>query len=442
MRALARLLGAIASMALLVIALTAPAQAQAPGGEAPPPAPAPAPAAPPPAPSTSTSPPPGMSPGQATAWDAGRLARQGQLAAAEAKASLAITMPDGKAAGQTQLALIRLRQGRAAEAESAAKLAADAEPTYAPGQLVLVRILALRGKAVQRISALERLTAQNPDKLGLRIALAEAQLSDRRTSDAMATARSVLKKAETSVTSMKILARAYLAAGNDATAESILERAVELRNDAEAYNLLGRISLERKALVKARGRLEKAVQADPNYVEALNNLGVAYCGVRSFAAGLDVLNKALMRAPAFAAAWLNIGIAHRGLGAFDKAEKSWLKAIELDPGLADAQFNLGVLYLENPLPGREREAQLKLSVDAFNAYKKASSAADRDPKVDKFIGEAQLLAAQEKQRKEDELKQPDPEDEEDEFGDDEDEFGDDEDEFGDDEDEFDDEFSD
>ena len=49
------------------------------------------------------------------------------------------------------------------------------------------------------------------DEHFMRLALAEAQLVSRRPTEAMNTARGVLKRAETSVTAMKLLARAYLA---------------------------------------------------------------------------------------------------------------------------------------------------------------------------------------------------------------------------------------
>ena len=268
------------------------------------------------------------------------------------------------------------------------------------------------------LGKLTNLSKQHPDDLGYQLALAEAQLGARRNQEAMKSARGVLKRAETSVAAMKLLARAYMATGNEATAGSILDRVLELGPDAEAFNLMAQVALSQGQTVKARTWLDKAVGEDPNYIEALNNLGYVYLEVRNFEAARATLDKVTRLAPGFATAWLNLGSAHRGEGRFDQAELAWKRTLQVDPDYSDAWYNLGVLYLENPLPGRDKEALLVESVTALNKYKQGAHKmpGGQDARVDKYLGEAKILIEQEKQRKLEELKQP--EDEDDGMGDD------------------------
>lgn len=390
-------------------AQTAPAPAEpvadAPASEEPP---GDVPPPPPPAPLVNALP-PNLGPGERQAWEAGRLVDEGQLSGAEAKAASAIASADGKAAGRTVIARIRVRQGRLLDALSELAQAASADPPYSPARLLEVRILEALGRGREAPGVIEPLLQKHPDSLGLRIALAEAWLAAGRPTDAMDEARAALKRSETSVTAMKLLARAYLATGNDAAGEAILGRAMEIEKDAESYMLRGRVALLRDEIVEARAWFEKAAETDGQNVEVLANLGWAYLKVRNFSAARDVLSKAVQLAPAYAAAWLDLGSAYRGDKDFGEAERSWKKTLELDPKMADAWFDLGVLYLENPLEGRDRESQLKGAIEAFNKYKLGRPPTSADmAEVDKYIGEAKVLIEQEVQRKQDALKQPEP----------------------------------
>jgi len=281
--------------------------------------------------------------------------------------------------------------------------------------------MAAQGESVDaQISVVERLTQRSPDDLGLAIALGETQLAAKRNAAAMRTARAILKRAETSVTAMKILARAYYATGNDATAESILERAIGIEEDAEACHLMSQVFMKRKNVVQARVWLDRAIAADPYYIEALNNLGVAFIQMRDFPAALAVLPRVTRLAPGFGAAWLNLGIAERGAKRFMDAETSWRQVLKVAPRMSEAWFNLGVLYLENEMPGVAKEVRLNQAVDAFNRYRHGvRMTGEVDKSVDTHIAEATRLIAQEKKRKEKALKKPKAKSDDDEWGDDE-----------------------
>ena len=381
------------------------------GGETPAEAvPAPAPPPPPPEPEfpPMPTPPPGLNAGAKLAFTAGALIDRGEFSAAEAKASLASVTPGGEVEGQIQLARLRLRQGRMREAVQAARAAVGAGEQNASARLILLRLMATQGDSVDaEVTSIERLTQRFPDDLGLAIALGESQLIAKQNAAAMKTARAVLKRAETSVTAMKILARAYYATGNDSTAQSILERAVGIEEDAEACHLMSQVFLKRKNVVQARIWLDRAIAANPFYIEALNNLGVAFIQMRDFNAALGVLPTVTKIAPGFGPAWLNLGIAQRGVKRFVDAEKSWKEVLKVDPRMSDAWFNLGVLYLENEMPGLAKEARMNQAIDAFNRYRHgARMRGEVDKSIDTYIAEAKRLIDQEKKAKEKALKKP------------------------------------
>jgi tetratricopeptide (TPR) repeat protein len=70
------------------------------------------------------------------------------------------------------------------------------------------------------------------------------------------------------------IATAYMAKGRLAEAERVLRFILTTEEYAAAYNGLGLVSIQKQDLAAARGYFEKAVQLDPDLVEAQLNLGL------------------------------------------------------------------------------------------------------------------------------------------------------------------------
>lgn len=383
-----------------------------------PPAPAddaPAPSPEPPArPSTTptparpaAAPPPGLGRVERLAWEAGALLDRGDIAAAEAKVNLALAGDARSPDAHFQLGRIHLLRGDLAKAIEEANVALASDARHVGALHLLLRAQALAGTVQQSVSRLGELANAHRDDLGVQLAYGEVQLLIERYDGAMAAVRRVLSKAETSIAAMKLLARAYLGLKRPSTAEYVLLRVLELERDPEALTLLAGIRFDEGKVVEARVLLEEAVAGQPGLLEALNSLGVVYLEVRNHEAAKEVLERAVQAAPAFAPAWLNLGSAQRGAGAFEEAESSWRRVLSLDSKAAEAWFNLGVLYLENPLPGRDRVKQLTEAIGAFNGYK-AGAGAGADADANKYLDEARLLLKQEEDRRREQLKTPPP----------------------------------
>ncbi|HZB43893.1 MAG TPA: tetratricopeptide repeat protein, partial [Pyrinomonadaceae bacterium] len=108
-----------------------------------------------------------------------------------------------------------------------------------------------------------------------------------------------------------------------------LEFAVNAYNAAEAKDLPAAVELYRKA-----------IEIDPNYAIAHNNLGNALNELKRHEEAEAAYRRAIELDPNYAIAYYNLGTALRDLKRHEEAEAAYRKAIELDPNYAAAHSNL------------------------------------------------------------------------------------------------------
>jgi Flp pilus assembly protein TadD len=96
----------------------------------------------------------------------------------------------------------------------------------------------------------------------------------------------------------------------------------------------------------------KALELDPQYVFAWNNLGIALSGQNRYAEAEAAYRKALELDPQFASAWYNLGVVLSRQNRYAEAEAACRKALEFDPQYVFAWYNLG-----NALYGQNRYAE-------------------------------------------------------------------------------------
>ncbi len=101
-------------------------------------------------------------------------------------------------------------------------------------------------------------------------------------------------------------------------------------------------------MCRLAGRVDEAVAAgrralklEPNYPEALSNLGVALYEQTDFEAAAGRYRRAIELRPDFALAHSNLGNALYAMKRFDEAAAAYRRAIGLAPNFADAWSNLG-----------------------------------------------------------------------------------------------------
>jgi tetratricopeptide (TPR) repeat protein len=115
---------------------------------------------------------------------------------------------------------------------------------------------------------------------------------------------------------------------------------------ARPYTNLGKALLHKKRFDEALDNLLKAIQIDPNYIEARLNLGFVYETNGDTDKAIEQYRKAIQINPSFAKAYNNLGVSLLKQDKTDEAIQNIQKALQLDPGLAAAYMNMGTALAE------------------------------------------------------------------------------------------------
>lgn len=99
--------------------------------------------------------------------------------------------------------------------------------------------------------------------------------------------------------------------------------------------------------------LEALAKTDPNNVQLLFNLGIAYSELGQFDEAIIRLKRAVQLDPKHAHAWTGIGVAYQRMGKRDQALEPMQKAVEADSSDGYARRNLGAMLMS---AGRKEEA--------------------------------------------------------------------------------------
>lgn len=143
------------------------------------------------------------------------------------------------------------------------------------------------------------------------------------------------------------LGAAFIQQGNPEQAEKHLTRALEINPDyPEALNDLGTILTDKGMYEEAITRFSRALTLNPNYAEAHNNLALVLTRVNRFPEAIQHYKSAISLNPMFPKALNNLGAALAEQGRLDDAKPYLLQALTIQPGYGDAYNNLGLLYYQ------------------------------------------------------------------------------------------------
>ncbi|MFN7998067.1 MAG: tetratricopeptide repeat protein [Bryobacteraceae bacterium] len=253
------------------------------------------------------------------------------------------------------------------------------EPSLKPGLLHTLGLEPSRQSSLEAAmarhdyAAAEELLAaeagRNPKSQSLLLALANVLFLDGKQLNSAV----VLKKAERlgplDEKSQFLLALSYASLGRFNWAKPELERLAKINPGNAAYPYwLSRIAYRKTDILSAKQYAEKAIQLDPGYTKAYDQLGLCQEALNNWEDAVKAFREAirlshLSRTPT---PWpaMNLGVLLTRMERLDDAEAQLLDSIATDPTFPVAHFRLGqVLEKKENAEGAIREFQTTARLD-------------------------------------------------------------------------------
>lgn len=140
------------------------------------------------------------------------------------------------------------------------------------------------------------------------------------------------------------------------------QRVLEARghSSADLHNLRGLLLIEDDDQVRALRAFQRAVEVEPEHVDANRNIAMVAIRFRDYATAERSLESVLDVAVVAADvdAWIALGVAKRGLRKYGDAEQAYRHALELDSADPRPWYNLGILAQEHLSADAEDEQAL------------------------------------------------------------------------------------
>ncbi|HEY3760697.1 MAG TPA: tetratricopeptide repeat protein, partial [Verrucomicrobiae bacterium] len=134
--------------------------------------------------------------------------------------------------------------------------------------------------------------------------------------------------------------------------ETLWTRAIACTgNNSTAQNNLGFALAQKGQMNDAVGHFQKAIEIDPDYVEAYNNLGDVYFFNHQRDEAIGCFQKAAQLAPDNEEVQHNLGLAFAQKGQLDDAIAHFQKAVSLNPEDATAQHDLSIALAQKAQAG-------------------------------------------------------------------------------------------
>jgi arylsulfatase A-like enzyme/Flp pilus assembly protein TadD len=199
------------------------------------------------------------------------------------------------------------QHGQLADSVKLAREVVADRPSMPMGYALLAQSLLESGARDEALAAMQEARQKNAATNGLLVQLGFTLAEAGRAQEAIAVLRPLVANKEPRFSNA--LGMALSEAGKQEEAEALLQQALQLDPEfAKAWENLALVSLRRGRFAEARERAEKAVALNPDLHLAWNDLGVALFQ----------------------------------LGERQKALDAWTKAVAIEPRLWDAQWNIGL----------------------------------------------------------------------------------------------------
>lgn len=133
---------------------------------------------------------------------------------------------------------------------------------------------------------------------------------------------------------------------------------VKMIEHAVSNNKLGLVFLSKNMLDEAISEFRRALEIEPELVEAHNNLGRTYLKLKSYEKAIDVFSTGIEYNPEYADIHNNLGYAYLKTGSYAEAIAELQRAIEFNSDYVVAMFNLCLVYLKTIIENIEEDENL------------------------------------------------------------------------------------
>ena len=135
--------------------------------------------------------------------------------------------------------------------------------------------------------------------------------------------------------------------GRISEAETAYRNALSVQKSALTYNNLGNLYAATARFKNATAAYQKAVEIEPDYIEAYMNKGLAAMQSGQITDAHSAFERAAVLNPTNAEIFYNLGVVREKLAQPAQATTAYARAIALRPNWAEAYFNLGKAHRDN-----------------------------------------------------------------------------------------------
>jgi tetratricopeptide (TPR) repeat protein len=104
----------------------------------------------------------------------------------------------------------------------------------------------------------------------------------------------------------------------------------------------------------AKKYYERSTKLDPQYAEAINNLGTIQYAKKSYRRSIKLYKRALKFSPNSASIYSNLGTAYFARKNYKDASECYQKALSIDPGVFEHHNSFGVMLQERSVQDRAK----------------------------------------------------------------------------------------
>ncbi|MDA0738723.1 MAG: tetratricopeptide repeat protein [Nitrospirae bacterium] len=247
--------------------------------------------------------------------------------------------------GRVTNARVKVMKGTVAEAIADLQRVVKEEPRMAIAHHYLGVAFAANNDGAQAVRELSEAVKLDPSMIPARNALAGIRLAEGSYDLAIEQAQAAFKLNPRNLPSVRVLAEAFFRKGEIAKAKKVYEAIVgNIPTDASSHYRLGLISGRDKDLKGALGHFEKAVEGNPNFVQAVSQIAAVYLTLGKAEQARERVMQQIKVVP-------ENPLFHNLLGGLwmqaknmEEAEQSFRDAINIDDAVQISYMNLAELY--------------------------------------------------------------------------------------------------